>query len=308
MAPLSSPENVSFLSRNIKLAAHLYHPASNSANRSGAAVIICHPWTSIKEQSPANYARVLSQAGFICLAYDAAYQGESEGEPRSLEDPAQRVEDIKSAVTYLISRKDVDNDKIGVLGICASGGYAPFATQTDLRIKACATSAAVCVGTMAHRGLDKDSSNVDILKAQLEAAARDRNSDVTGEKVPIVHMLPDKLEDAPADLPESFRDLASYYRTPRANHPRATNTCLPRSWDLMANFDAFAHNDMISPRPLLMITGTKAATKWYSEDGIARAKEPKELVVIDGLTHADLYDQVDEAGVKLVEFYGKYLS
>lgn len=308
MAPLSSPENVSFLSRNIKLAAHLYHPASNSANRSGAAVIICHPWTSIKEQSPANYARVLSQAGFICLAYDAAYQGESEGEPRSLEDPAQRVEDIKSAVTYLISRKDVDNDKIGVLGICASGGYAPFATQTDLRIKACATSAAVCVGTMAHRGFDKDSSNVDILKAQLEAAARDRNSDVTGEKVPIVHMLPDKLEDAPADLPESFRDLASYYRTPRANHPRATNTCLPRSWDLMANFDAFVHNDMISPRPLLMITGTKAATKWYSEDGIARAKEPKELVVIDGLTHADLYDQVDEAGVKLVEFYGKYLS
>jgi hypothetical protein len=122
---------------------------------------------------------------------------------------------------------------------------------------------------MARRGFDKDSFNMSVLKGQLEAAAKDRNSDVTGEKVPIVHMLPDKLEDAPADLPESFRDLASYYRTPRANHPRATNTCLPRSWDLMANFDAFAYNDMISPRPLLMITGTKAATKWYGEDGVA---------------------------------------
>lgn len=143
---------------------------------------------------------------------------------------------------------------------------------------------------------------------QLEAAASDRNSDVTGEKVPIVHMLPDKLEDAPADFPESFRDLASYYRTPRANHSRAPNTCLPRSWDLMANFDAFAHDDMISPRPLLMITGTQAATKWYSEDGIHKAKEPKESVLIEGLTHADLYDKLDKAGPKCVEFFGKNLA
>lgn len=306
MGPAPTPENVSFLSRNLKLAGHLYQPASGAPNRSGAAIVICHPWTSIKEQSPANYARVLSQAGFICLTYDAAYQGESEGEPRSLEDPAQRVEDIKSAVTYLTGRKDVSSDKIGVLGICASGGYAPFATQTDLRIKACATSAAVCAGTMARRGYEKDSSNLTILKSQLEAAAKDRNSDVGGEKVPIVHMLPETMEAA-KDLPESFKDLAKYYRQ-RAPHPRAPNTCLPRSWDLMANFDAFAYNDLISPRPLLMITGTKAATKWYSEDGIAKAKEPKELMVIDGLTHADLYDHVDVAGPKLVDFFGKHLA
>ena len=311
MGSISTPKNVSLHSRNIRLAAHLYQPSPDSSNRSGAAVIIAHPWTSIKEQSPANYARVLSQAGFICLTYDAAYQGESEGEPRSLEDPAQRVEDIKSAVTYLISLNDVVNpDRIGVLGICASGGYAPYAAQTDLRIKACATSAAVCVGTMARRGFDKDSSNMDVLKTQLEAAAKDRNSDVNnlGEKVPMVHMLPESLGDAPVDMPESFRDLASYYRTSRAIHPRAPNTCLPRSWDLMANFDAFAYNDMISPRPLLMITGTKAATKWYSEDGIEKAKEPKELFVVEGLTHADLYDHVDEAGSKLVEFFGKSLA
>lgn len=304
---MSTPEKVFFDSRGLKLAAHLYPPDGNSPDRNGAAIIICHPWTSIKEQSPANYARELTEAGFICLAYDAAYQGESEGQPRDLEDPYHRVEDIKCAVTYLIGQKAVDNNKIGVLGICASGGYAPFAAQTDLRIKACAASAAVCVGTMARRGFDKDSSNLEVLKGQLDAAAKDRNSDVGGEKVPIVHMLPNKLEDAPANLPESFRDLASYYRTPRAFHPRATNTCLPRSWDLMATFDAFAHNDMISPRPLLMITGTKAATKWYSEDGVAKAKDPKEIMVIEGLTHADLYDHVDIAGPKLAEFFGKYL-
>ena len=308
MGSIESPEKVSFLSHNLKLAAHYYPAKPGSPDRSKAAMIICHPWTSIKEQSPANYARVLTQAGFICLAYDAAYQGESEGEPRNLEDPYQRVEDIKSAVTYLVGREDVNSDKIGVLGICASGGYAPFAAQTDLRIKACATSAAVDVGTMARRGFDKDSSNMSVLQGQLENAAKDRNSDVGGPKVDIVHLLPEKIEDVPDDLPESFKDLANYYRTPRAYHPRATNICLPRSWDIMANFDAFAHNYMISPRPLLMITGTKAATKWYSEDGVAKAKEPKELIVIDGLTHADLYDHVDEAGAKLVEFFGHHLA
>lgn len=139
--------NVSFLSHNLKLAGHLYHPQANAPNRNGAAIVISHPWTSIKERSPANYARVLSQAGFICLTFDAAYQGESEGEPRALEDSTQRVEDIKSAMTYLFSRQDVNSDRIGVLGICASGGYAPFATQADLRIKACATIAAVLRGS-----------------------------------------------------------------------------------------------------------------------------------------------------------------
>jgi uncharacterized protein len=303
---MSSPEKVSFQARAYKLAAHLYKPVQNSTDRAGAAVIICHPWTSIKEQSPANYARVLSQAGFICLAYDAAYQGESEGEPRYLEDPYQRVEEIKCAVTYLSSRSDVNSDNIGVLGICASGGYAPFAAQTDLRIKAVATSAAVCVGTMARRGYDKDSTTPAVLQAQLEAAAKDRESDIPGhEKVPVVHMLPPKLEEA-SSLPDSFKDLAQYYRG-RAPHERAPNTCLARSWDIMATFDAFAHIAMISPRPLMMITGTRAATKWYSEDAVEQAKEPKELVVVEGLTHANLYDHVDEAGKKLVDFFGKYL-
>lgn len=205
MGPSTSPENVSFLSRNLKLAAHLYHPAQGSPDRSGASIVISHPWTSIKEQAPANYARVLSQAGFFCLAFDAAYQGESEGEPRNLEDPYQRVEDIKSAVTFLIGRKNVNPDKIGVLCICASGGYAPFATQTDIRIKACATVAAVCVGTMARQGFEKGTSKMSILRSQLDSAAKDRNSDVGGDKVPLVHLLPEKIEDAPADLPSTLR-------------------------------------------------------------------------------------------------------
>lgn len=131
---MSTPEKVSFKSHGYKLAGLFYPPVQGSPDRKKAAIVICHPWTSIKEQSPANYARVFTQAGFTCLTYDAAFQGESEGEPRSLEDPGQRVEDIKSAVTYLVGRNDVDSSKIGVCGICASGGYAPFATQTVCRL------------------------------------------------------------------------------------------------------------------------------------------------------------------------------
>lgn len=170
---MSSPQKVTFPSHNYKPAGHFYHPIAGSVDRSGAAIVIAHPWASIKEQSPAKYARVLTHARFNCLTYDAAYHGESEGEPRDLEDPYQRVEDIKGAVTYLISCKDVDSEKIGVLGICVSGGYAPPQPKR----------------TMARRGYEKD-TNKDILKTPLEAAAKDRNSDVGGEKVPIVHVLP----------------------------------------------------------------------------------------------------------------------
>ena len=305
---MANPENVSFKSQGLKIAAHFYRPVDGSTNRDGAAVVISHPWTSIKEQSPANYARVLTQAGFFCICPDAGYQGESEGEPRNLEDPYQRVEDVKNAVTFLVAHKDVNSEKIGALGICASGGYVPYAAQTDLRIKAVATSAAVCVGTMARRGFDKDSSNLTVLQSQLKAAAEARNSEAKGkaDNVELIAMLPPSLEEAPADMPESFRDLTSYYKTDRGKN-LASNKTHPRGWDLMANFDGLRHNYMISPRPLLMITGTKAATRWYSEDGVQNAKDPKELFVIEGRTHADLYDRLDEAGPKLVEFFGKQL-
>lgn len=201
---------------------------------------------------------MLSQAGFVCLTSDAAYQGESEGQPRALEDPNQRVEDIKSAVTFLASRQEVNSNCIGVLGICTSGGYAPFATQTDLRIKDMCQCR--CVGAMARSGLEQNTNTPEILKMQLEGAAADRNSDVTGNNVPIVHLLRETRGRARQHA-EPFRDLMDYYRTPRANHHRATNTTISRSWDIMANFDAFAFNLLISPRPMLMITGTKAASK-----------------------------------------------
>ncbi|PVH79466.1 hypothetical protein DL98DRAFT_549584 [Cadophora sp. DSE1049] len=207
------------------------------------------------------------------------------------EDPAQRVEDIKSAVTCLIGTKNVDPERIGVLGICASGGHVCTATQTDLRIKSVATISAICLGTMSR-----------------DAAAKDRNGDAKREKATMIHMLPEKLEDAPADMPSAFRDFAEYYRTPRGIHPRAPNVALSRTRDLMTTYDAFHFNTMIALRPLLMIAGTKAETRDYSVDSLKMAEEPKELFGIEGKTHADLYDDYEGGLPKLVEFFEGFLA
>nr|WP_324614095.1 alpha/beta hydrolase [Streptomyces sp. NRRL F-5122] len=143
------------------------------------AVVISHPGGGVKEQSPSIYAERLADAGFAALVFDAAYQGESEGEPRGLENPFQRAEDIRSAVTYLTTRDDIDPDHIGALGICASGGYVPYGAQTDHRIKAVATVSAVDMGSVIREGLGR-TQDPEILKALLDQAGALRTAEARG--------------------------------------------------------------------------------------------------------------------------------
>ncbi|WP_206244389.1 alpha/beta hydrolase [Novosphingobium terrae] len=290
----------SFLSSGIRLAAHLYTPDAPN----GRALVIGHPGTATKEQSPALYARKLIEKGFTILTFDAAFQGESEGLPRSLEDPAQRIEDIKAAVSYLSTLPGIAPERIGVLGICASGGYAIAAAAGDRRIRAVATVAAVDVGLQMRVGADGQQDKA-VLDALLEGAAQARSRAARGEPMGALPVFPANEQEARAGGQHIFEGW-DYYCTPRARHPRSAKALSWDSIDRMASFDAFRFVGMIAPRPLLMITAEHAVTAWMSRQAIAQAEEPKTLHTVNRASHVDLYDRegpVNEAVAELARFF-----
>ena len=307
---MSAPTKVSFPSFMLQLSGELYAPIAEAPNRHGAAVVISHPMTGVKEQTSADHARLLSKAGFYALAFDAGYQGESTGQPRGLEDPHQRVEHNKAAVTYLSTLKgQVDPSRIGVLGICASGGYTSYAAQTDGRIKALATVSAACVGRMTRNGgLHKENNKQDpqAIASALQAAGQWRLSVASNPQEPPL-MFSSDVSQIPQDADSFFKDAASYYGSKRGSHPRSDQKVPPSSYDLMVGYDSFNLQHLISPRPLLMIAGSKAQTLHYSEDTVAAAREPKELFIVEGKNHFDLYDDFAVSGPKLVKFFGDNL-
>ncbi len=300
------PESVRFTSKGLQLAGNLYYPESTEDGL--PAVVVGHPFGGVKEQTAGLYAQELAAKGFVALTFDASYQGESEGEPRFLEDPSTRVEDIRSAVSFLTTVARVDPDRIGALGICASGGYVPNAAATDQRIKAVGTISAADIGSLYRDGLGGGQS-VEQLQQALAAAAVDRTAQAQGAKPTLAHVVPEP-DEITADTPSLFAEGTNYYRTPRAQHPNSPNWYVTSSIVPIAAYSSYDHVDLISPRPLLMIAGTESDTLYFSEQAIAKAVEPKELYVIDGATHIDLYDRpqyVGPAVEKLAEFFAKYL-
>lgn len=228
---MTASRKVHFNSRGIGVIGNSYLPLSTAPNRKRAAIIVGHPGTDIKEEASGLYARLLADNGFITLAFDAAYQGESRGEPRNLEDPYQRAEDFKSATSFLSTlHDDVDPERIGVVGICASGGYEIFASQTDIHMKAVAGVVAMCTGAMARARMQNESNNInpENLRQTLQFSAHARTSEARGEQ-PIMANALDALPEA-----------AEYYNTPVGYHPLCTNEQLARSVELMLNYNSFA--------------------------------------------------------------------
>ncbi|PYH93195.1 hydrolase of the alpha/beta superfamily [Aspergillus ellipticus CBS 707.79] len=265
--------------------------------------------TSIKEQSPAPYAKHLSTHGFTTLTFDAAYQGESTGFPRGLENPAQRIEDIKAAVTYLSALPSVDSARIGVLGICAAGGYACSAAASDGRIRALGTISAACVGRMVRCGgvFEELEESAEAVRGALELAAAWRREYAAAAAAAAPRMFEFGDAGAMARADSFARDAAEYYATERGRHVRSDQRVPSVSWDLMVGYDAFGLMRLVAPRPVLMIAGERAQTLHFSRDAVDRAREPKELVVVPGKNHFDLYDGLEVSGPKVVEFFGKYL-
>ncbi|WP_182902635.1 alpha/beta hydrolase [Microbispora sp. H10830] len=301
--------DITFHSAGIPLAGHLHLP-DTPVEGPRPAIVVGHPGTGVKEQAAGLYARHLADRGFVALAYDAAFQGESGGEPRGLEDPAQRVEDLKAAVSFLTSRGEVDPERIGVLGICASGGYALSATAGDRRVKAVATVSAVDVARQFRLGAD-GAQDPAVFLGMLDAAARARTVEARGEEPPVLTLFPDTVEEAYALGGEHGAEGFEYYRTERGRHPRSAGSLTWNSIDRMAAFDAFAPIPLIGRRPLLMIVGTRAVTSWMSIDAFQRATGPKEIYWLDGASHVDLYDKknyVDHAVERIARFFGENLS
>jgi fermentation-respiration switch protein FrsA (DUF1100 family) len=297
--------DVTFDSAGITLAGHFYTPDGPAADGPSPAIVVGHPGSGVKEQAAGLYACRLAERGFATLAFDAACQGESGGEPRGLEDPAQRVEDLKAAVSYLATRPEADAGRIGVLGICASGGYVLPATGSDHRIKAVATVSAVDIARQFRLGAD-GTQDPAVFQGMLDAAASARTVAAHGEKPPVLTLFPDTVEQARALGGEHGADGFEYYRTPRGQHPRSATFFDWTSIDKMATFDAFALVPLIGHRSLLMIVGTRAVTSWMSIEAFQKATGPKELHWVDGASHVDLYDKeqyVSPAVEKLTAFF-----
>lgn len=301
--------SVTFDSAGIAIAAHLYLPEGPATGRL-PALVVGHPGTGVKEQTSGLYAGQLADRGFVALAFDAAHQGESGGLPRGLEDPAQRVEDFKAAVSYLTTRAEVDPDRIGLLGVCASGGYSLAATGGDHRVRAVAT---VCTAEPARQfrfGADGTQSPA-VFRALLDAAAQARNAAARGEDPGVMTMFPDTAEEAGALGGAHGVEGWEYYCGARGFHERSAKFLAWESIDKMASSDVFHAVPLIGPRPMLQILGEHAVTAWMGLEAHRRATGPAEVHWIEGASHVDLYDKQEFIGPavdKLTAYFSESLA
>ncbi|HWC84359.1 MAG TPA: alpha/beta hydrolase [Pseudonocardiaceae bacterium] len=300
-------QQVSIQNGSVGIAGNLYLPTDFDENKQYAAIACVHPGSSVKEQTAGIYAERLAQQGFVALAFDASGQGESGGEPRGAEVPAARVEDIRCAVDFLTTPSFVDHERIGVLGICAGGGYAVNAAMTERRIRAVGTVVPVNIGRARREG------PVDQLLDEVAAA---RTREARGDDPVITNWLPDSPEAAvEAGITDvDVLEAVDYYRTPRGRHERSDNRLKFTSTAPMLAFDAFHLAEQLLTQPLQVIVGNRIGGFGSYRDGhelFGKARGAKDLVEIDGASHYDLYDRpeyVGQAVETLKVFYARHLT
>lgn len=300
-------EKVKFKNRiNIEVVGNMYIPKNIDYSKKYKAIIVGHPFGGVKEQTSGLYAQKLAGMGFITLAFDASFYGESGGEPRYIEVPEIRVEDFSAAVDFLSNHKLVDKDSIGIIGICGGGGYSVSAAQIDHRIKALATISMYDMGRARRQGLGDVITYEQRMKT-LDEIGEQRTKEFAGADRKEIAAIPTSITENDTENTKEFFD---YYRTERGGHPNSTTSYSFTSLAPMMNFFPFAQIETISPRPLLFIVGERAVSAYFSEDAYAKAKEPKELFVVPKASHVDLYDKPEYLSItlkKLSDFFNKYL-
>lgn len=299
-------QKVEFPNRyGIRVSADLYVPADIDQTAKYAALIVGHPFGGVKEQTSGLYAQMMAERGYIAVAFDSSLTGESGGQPRALASAEMWVEDYSGAIDFLGTQALVDRERIGVIGICGGGGYGLAAAASDPRVRAIATIAMYDIGQDFRPGLSK-TLDLPGLHERLQTVARQRWAEVDGAQPLLVGAMPETL---PEDAPPILREFYDYYGTPRGQHPRAVHGFVQISSAWMARFWSFDKLAWISPRPVLFVAGETAHSRFFSEQAYDYASEPKELHIVPGAGHVDLYDKVDLIPFKKLDnFFGEHLA
>lgn len=292
----------------IQIAANVYTPADYEPTKKYPAIVIAHPNGGVKEQVAGLYAQRLAEHGYITITADAAYQGASGGLPRSVDKPANRIEDIHGMADYLSQYAGVDTARIGLLGICGGGGYSLKAAQTDKRFKALATLSMFDSGLVRRNGYQD--SQISTIQERLKLATDARAKEATTGEISYsgdARLTDEQIAKLPFDL---YRQGYEYYWKTHA-HPNSTFRYTTSSLIDLMNFDAQSNMDLIN-QPLLMMAGTKADSRYMTESAFKKATgtSNKELFLIDGATHIETYwvpRYVDQAMSKLDSFFDSHI-
>lgn len=291
----------------ITLTGDLYTPKNKSEGQM-AAIAVSGPFGAVKEQASGLYAQTMAERGFITLAFDPSYTGESTGEPRNLSSPEINTEDFSAAVDYLSNRPDVNPDEIGIIGICGFGGFGLNAAAIDTRIKATVTITMYDMTRVTANGYF-DAMDEDARYALKESLNKQRIEDFKTGTYAKAPGLPEKLT---GDEPQYVKDYYGYYKTPRGFHERAINS--NGNWNTTAslaliNMPILAYSNEIR-NAVLIIHGEKAHSRYFSEDAFKKLKgDNKELYIVEGANHVDLYDNLEKIPFDKIEvFFNTYLK
>ncbi len=301
-------EKVTFKNRfGIRLTGDLYLP-KDQVNQPLSALAVSGPFGAVKEQVSGLYAQNMAERGFAVLAFDPSYTGESGGEPRHVASPDINTEDFSAAVDFLGIQKNIDRNKIGIIGICGFAGFGLNATAVDKRVKAVAATSMYDMSRVNAKGYF-DATTPEQRTRQLEQLGEQRWKDAQNGTP---EMGPRSLEGIGDDAPQFVKEYADYYKTDRGYHERSLNS--NGSWTVtnvlpFMNAPLLTYLKEISPRPMLLIAGENAHSRYLSEDVYKSSSEPKELMIIPNAVHVDLYDKIDIIPFnKLETFFKEHLK
>ena len=308
--PAIKAEKVHFHNRyGIDLTGDMYFPKDFDKSKKYAAIAVAGPFGAVKEQSSGLYAQEMAKMGYVAVAFDPSFTGESGGNVRYVADPSINTEDFSAAVDFLSVQDYVDPERIGIIGICGWGGMAISAAAMDTRIKATVSSTMYDLTRVTANGYFDADNNEEARYKNKKAMNEQRTKDYKEGKYALAGGVVDPL---PEDAPQFVKDYYAYYKTPRGYHARSLNS--NSGWNVTSalsfvNMPLLAYAGEIRSA-VLIVHGEKAHSRYFSEDAFKKLKgDNKELMIIPGASHVDLYDNMEKIPFeKIKEFFGKYLK